>query len=105
MRSASVSTRFVTKIEARLKKIPYVTKVKVSGEGAPSGTTKSGKDKCTSDRLLDDRGVRVMNVMPTGHGLRWQPHHRLDCSAFCVPSSLDFRRGQDALPRDQLPRC
>ena len=64
MCSASVSTRFVTKIEARLKKIPYVTKVKVSGEGAPSGTTKSGKDKCTSDRLLDDRGVRVMNVMP-----------------------------------------
>ena len=65
MCSASVSTRFVTKIEARLKKIPYVTKVKVSGEGASSGTTKSGKDKCTSDRLLDDRGVRVMNVMPT----------------------------------------
>lgn len=60
--SASVSTRFVTKIEARLKKIQYVTKVKVSGEGAPSGTTKSAKDKCTSDRLLDERGVKVMNV-------------------------------------------
>lgn len=63
MHSAAVSTRFVTKIEARLKKIPSVTKVKVSGEGAPSGTTKAGKDKCTANRLLEDRGVRVMNVV------------------------------------------
>ena len=60
--SANVSTKFVKKVETRIAKINYVDKVKIIAGGAGSAKANTANDKCTSNRLLDESSVAVLDV-------------------------------------------
>ena len=60
--SANVSTKFVKKVESRIAKISYVDKVKIVAGGAGSAKANTANDKCTSNRLLDESSVAVLDV-------------------------------------------
>lgn len=62
MCSASVSTKFVKKVETRIAKINYVDKVKIIAGGAGSAKANTANDRCTSNRLLDESSVAVLDV-------------------------------------------
>ena len=61
-RSANVSTKFVKKVESRIAKTSYVDKVKIVAGGSGSAKANTANDKCTSNRLLDESSVAVLDV-------------------------------------------
>ena len=60
--SGTMSTKFVTKVEMRMKKIPGVERIKRVSGGAGLGSTRGVKDKCEDTLLLDEDSVKAMNV-------------------------------------------
>ena len=60
--SATVSPKFAKKVEARIQKIQYVTRVKLLGNSGGESTVKASNDKCTSNRLLSQSAVNALNV-------------------------------------------
>ena len=59
---ASVATKFVKKVEARVAKLNFVDKVKLVNSGNARPSTDASKDRCTSNRLLNDSSVAVLDV-------------------------------------------
>ncbi|KAK8792463.1 hypothetical protein WA588_004959, partial [Blastocystis sp. NMH] len=59
--TANVSTKFVKKVESRIAKISYVDKVKIVAGGSGSAKANTANDKCTSNRLLDESSVAVLD--------------------------------------------
>ena len=59
---ASVATKFVKKVEARVAKLNFVDKVKLMNSGNTRPSSDASKDRCTSNRLLDDSSVAVLDV-------------------------------------------
>ena len=60
--SGTMSTKFVTKVEMRLKKLPGVERIKRVSGGTGLGSTRGVKDKCKDTLLLDEESVKAMNV-------------------------------------------
>lgn len=60
---ATVSPKFVKKVEARVAKIGFVDRVKVASEGSGGSTKNTSNDKCTSNRLLNDTTAASLDVM------------------------------------------
>lgn len=59
---ASVATKFVKKVEARVAKLDYVDKVKIVNSGNARPGADASKDRCTSNRLLDRNTTAVLDV-------------------------------------------
>ena len=59
---ASVATKFVKKVEARVAKLNFVDKVKLVNSGNARPGADASKDRCTSNRLLNDSSVAVLDV-------------------------------------------
>lgn len=59
---ATVSAKFVKKVEARVAKISFVDRVKIASEGSSGSGKNTSNDKCTSNRLLDESSVAALDV-------------------------------------------
>lgn len=59
---ASVATKFVKKVEARVAKLDYVDKVKIVNSGNARPGADASKDRCTSNRFLDRNTTAVLDV-------------------------------------------
>ena len=57
-----MSPKFAKKVEARIQKIQYVSKVKLLGSSGSESTVKASHDKCTNNRLLDESAISALNV-------------------------------------------
>ena len=81
-----MSIRFARKVEGLLSNLDYVKAVKKSSSGKNAGPVRTGKDKCTSDRLLDESMAAVLDV-----GECIQPHSQ--ASIDYAISELRIMRG------------
>ncbi|KAK8789621.1 hypothetical protein WA171_001712 [Blastocystis sp. BT1] len=59
--TATVSPKFVKKVEARVAKIGFVDRVKVASEGSGGSAKNTSNDKCTSNRLLNESSVATLD--------------------------------------------
>ena len=60
---ATVSPKFVKKVEARVAKIGFVVSVIVASEGSGGSAKNTSNDKCTSNRLLNESSVATLDVI------------------------------------------
>ena len=58
-----MSPKFAKKVEARIQKIQYVSRVKLLGNSGGESTVKATNDKCTSNRLLNESAINALNVL------------------------------------------